>query len=185
MSALSALRRRDSACAAAGCCSRSLDLELAPGEALQITGPNGSGKSSLIRLAGRAARAAGGGTFERRRSRLPTTLWHSTASCRSAERWASGCDRSQRGARGIGLARACAGSGSAVVVGPAEARALARVAASGAPLWLLDEPLNALDADGVGALDELSPSIAQTAAPFSRPRTSRCSGDWRSLELQA
>ena len=28
-----------------------LDLELRPGEALQVTGPNGSGKSSLIRLA--------------------------------------------------------------------------------------------------------------------------------------
>src|SRR5689334_10997431 len=28
-----------------------LDLELAPGEALQVRGPNGSGKSSLIRLA--------------------------------------------------------------------------------------------------------------------------------------
>ena len=28
---------------------------------------------------------------------------------------------------------------------------LARVAASGAPLWLLDEPLNALDTDGARA----------------------------------
>ena len=29
----------------------SLDLEIGPGERLQVTGPNGSGKSSLIRLA--------------------------------------------------------------------------------------------------------------------------------------
>ena len=28
-----------------------LDLELGPGEALQVAGPNGSGKSSLLRLA--------------------------------------------------------------------------------------------------------------------------------------
>jgi heme exporter protein A len=32
---------------------------------------------------------------------------------------------------------------------------LARVAASGAPLWLLDEPLNALDADGAARLETL------------------------------
>jgi heme exporter protein A len=33
--------------------------------------------------------------------------------------------------------------------------ALARVAGSGARLWLLDEPLNALDADGATRLDAL------------------------------
>src|SRR5947208_1738114 len=41
-----------------------LDLELGPGEALQVAGPNGSGKSSLIRLAASLLRAERG-TVER------------------------------------------------------------------------------------------------------------------------
>ena len=39
--------------------------------------------------------------------------------------------------------------------GQAKRATLARVAASGAPLWLLDEPLNALDADGAERLARL------------------------------
>ena len=35
--------------------------------------------------------------------------------------------------------------------GQAKRATLARVAASGAPLWLLDEPFNGLDADGARA----------------------------------
>ena len=37
-----------------------LDLELAPGEALQVAGPNGSGKSSLLRVAAGLLRAVRG-----------------------------------------------------------------------------------------------------------------------------
>ena len=37
--------------------------------------------------------------------------------------------------------------------GQRQRAALARVVASGAPLWLLDEPANGLDADGLARLD--------------------------------
>ena len=56
---------------------------------------------------------------------------------------------------------------------------LARVAASGAPLWLLDEPLNALDADGADAARARSIAAhratrrrgACRVAPAARPAT--------------
>ena len=62
--------------------------------------------------------------------------------------------------------------------------ALARVAASGAPLWLLDEPLNGLDADGVERLDAADRArIARPAARCSPRRTSRCPASGARLEL--
>ena len=44
---------------------------------------------------------------------------------------------------------------------PGQARALARVMASGAPLWLLDEPLNGLDATARRGSTRRSPRIAR------------------------
>ncbi len=62
---------------------------------------------------------------------------------------------------------------------------LARVAASGAPLWLLDEPLNALDTDGAdrlkGSIDAHRASGGAVLAASHQP----LAGDWRTLELGA
>jgi heme exporter protein A len=60
---------------------------------------------------------------------------------------------------------------------------LARVAASGAPLWLLDEPLNGLDADGADRLAQLM--LQQRAAGGAILAASHVplAGDWRRLEL--
>ena len=61
---------------------------------------------------------------------------------------------------------------------------LARVAASRAPLWLLDEPLNALDADGRERLGGTGRAASRRrAVRCSPPRISRLRGDWRRLEL--
>jgi heme exporter protein A len=60
---------------------------------------------------------------------------------------------------------------------------LARVAASGAPLWLLDEPLNALDADGsarlAGLIDRHRAGGGAVLAASHQPLP----GAWPRLEL--
>ena len=133
-----------------------LDLALRPGEAAVVTGPNGVGKSSLLRLAaGLLAPAAG-----RVARSAPVAL--------ADEALALDLERSVRAALGFWarLDRGDADAGLAAMeldaLGEAPVRllstgqrkraALARVVASGSPLWLLDEPLNGLDAAGGAAL---------------------------------
>jgi heme exporter protein B len=68
--------------------------------------------------------------------------------------------------------------------GQAKRAALARVAASGAPLWLLDEPANGLDS-GRRELAWRTPRTPPRlrAARSSRPRMSPLAGEWARLEL--
>ena len=60
---------------------------------------------------------------------------------------------------------------------------LARVAASGAPLWLLDEPLNALDADGSERLDGLIAEHLHEGGTVLAASHQPLPGNWRRLEL--
>ena len=60
---------------------------------------------------------------------------------------------------------------------------LARVAAAGAQLWLLDEPLNGLDADGVGRLERLVADHRATGGAVLAASHSAIGGDWAKLEL--
>jgi heme exporter protein A len=62
---------------------------------------------------------------------------------------------------------------------------LARVAASGAPLWLLDEPLNGLDADGAGRLARLIDRHRSAGGAVLAASHLPLPGDWRTLELGA
>jgi heme exporter protein A len=62
---------------------------------------------------------------------------------------------------------------------------LARVAASAAPLWLLDEPLNALDAEGGERLARLIEDHLKSGGAVLAASHQRLPGDWRRLELQA
>lgn len=137
-----------------------LDLALAPGEMLQVTGPNGSGKSSLIRL------AAGLLAQERGRvERSPLALADDRLALdrelplqRGLRFWATDVDRAMDA---IGIAHLAEVPVRLLSSGQAKRAALARVAASGAPLWLLDEPFNALDSDG---FDRLTDMIADHCA---------------------
>jgi len=134
-----------------------LDLVIGPGGAALVTGPNGAGKSSLIRVAA-GLLAATAGTVER-----------SAAAALADEKLALDPK--------LGLARALAfwgrldGADAAAAMaaldltalaqipvrmlstGQRKRAALARVIASGAPLWLLDEPANGLDGDGLARLE--------------------------------
>jgi heme exporter protein A len=159
-----------------------LDLELEAGEALQVAGPNGSGKSSLIRLAAGLLRAERGRVD---RSELALAddalaLDRELPLKRALSFWNGAVDEAMD-ALGIGhLAHVPVRLLSS---GQARRAALARVAASGAPLWLLDEPINALDADGAARMAHIIGAHLQAGGAVLAASHQALPGDWRRLEL--
>jgi heme exporter protein A len=135
-----------------------IDLGLGAGEAALLTGPNGAGKSSLIRIAAGLLRASAG-LVER-----GATLALADEAAALDERLTLGAAlgfwaRLDRAAAGPGIAAMGLTHLAAVPVrmlstGQRKRAVLARVVASGAPLWLLDEPTNGLDSEGQERLAE-------------------------------
>jgi heme exporter protein A len=161
-----------------------LSFALAPGEALQLAGPNGTGKSSLIRLAAGLLNAAGG-TVER--SPLALSDDHAALDrelpLQSALRfW--GADVSTALDQ-LGIGHLAPVPVRLLSSGQLKRASLARVAASGAPLWLLDEPLNALDADGVERLGQVVAAHRAGGGAVLAASHQPLAGDWRRLELGA
>jgi heme exporter protein A len=132
-----------------------LDLTLEPGGAAIVTGPNGVGKSSLLRIAAGLLRAASG-TVERGDAALAderAALDERLTLGRALGFWA----RLDSAAVGIGMEAMGIPHLAQVPVrmlstGQRKRAVLARVVASAAPLWLLDEPANGLDAEGMERL---------------------------------
>lgn len=129
-----------------------LSLALGPGEAALATGPNGAGKSSLIRLAAGLLRAAAG-TVARAEAALADE--HLALDERQGLEAALGfwVDDPRPGIAAMGLDPLVEMPVRILSAGQRKRAALARVIASGAPLWLLDEPGNGLDADGLSRLE--------------------------------
>jgi heme exporter protein A len=153
-----------------------LDFSLKGGEALRIEGANGSGKTSLLRiLAGLLAPVQGrvlwnGQDAARLReeySKELVYLGHAAAvkdELTAAENLSIACRLAGEGVTGDSVQAALERfglSGNDVAVkrlsqGQRRRAALARLALSaGRPLWLLDEPFSALDAEGISLLDAL------------------------------
>jgi heme exporter protein A len=155
-----------------------LSFRLPPGGALVLTGSNGSGKTSLLRVvAGLLAPAAGGlawgerpvdADIARHRARLhyvghqdavkaalspreTLSFWVALRGG-SAARSAVAIDRALCA---LALERAADWPCRWLSAGQRRRLALARLLAMPAPLWLLDEPLGTLDADGRDRLAEV------------------------------
>ena len=160
-----------------------LDLRLEAGEALHVTGPNGSGKSSLIRLvagllkpnAGKVKRAdvalADEGLALDRELPLGRALafWRGPRLAAAMSMFA--------------LEELAHMPVRLLSTGQAKRARLARVMASGAPLWLLDEPLNGLDRKGVEELDAAVAAHRNAGGAVVAASHGALAGEWRRLEL--
>jgi heme exporter protein A len=160
-----------------------LSFELARGERLQVTGPNGSGKSSLIRLAAGLLRADRG-----RVDRLQLALADDGVAldrelplARALQFWNVSPEQAMDA---LGLAHLGLVPVRLLSSGQLKRATLARVAGSGAPLWLLDEPLIALDTDGAKRLGFLVERHLESGGAILAASHQRLGGEWRKLELR-
>jgi heme exporter protein A len=138
-----------------------LDLALASGEAALVSGPNGVGKSSLIRIAaGLLASAAGSVECEGARALMAEApALDPELPLGAALRFWAGLDGRRNAVpealAAVGLADLAPVPVRMLSTGQRRRAALARVVASGAPIWLLDEPANGLDVASVALLEAL------------------------------
>jgi heme exporter protein A len=152
-----------------------LSFRLSAGDLLRIAGANGSGKTSLLRiLCGLLEPAAGavrwqGSPIRALREEYAKNivyLGHAAAvkdELTAAENLSIACLLAGRAASSSGVEEALARFAvppdkqvKRLSQGQRRRAALARLALSGSvPLWLLDEPLSALDADGIELLKRL------------------------------
>ncbi len=161
-----------------------LDLSLGAGEAVRIAGPNGSGKSSMIRLAA--------GLLEAERGRVERTLLALADDNLALDRelplrralrfWGGAVDPAMEA---LGLAELADVPVRLLSSGQAKRATLARVAASRASLWLLDEPLNALDSEGARRLGRLIEQHLLSGGAVLAASHQGLPGEWRVAELGA
>lgn len=147
------LRMEEIACIRGGrLLFEAIGLTLGAGEAALLTGPNGAGKSSLIRIAAGLLRPSFGRVH---RSAAPSLADEAAAlderlTLEQALRFWARLDSgsAEAGMEAMSLSRLAAVPVRMLSTGQRKRAALARVIASGSPLWLLDEPANGLDAEG-------------------------------------
>lgn len=157
------LTATDLACARGGrLLFEGLSFTVAPGGALRLVGPNGAGKSSLLRLlAGLLEPAAG-------RIERPARLAYAGHEVALKPRRSLGSELAfWARLDGVDAAASRAAADALALTplldlpcellsnGQRRRAAIARAAASGATLWLLDEPEAGLDAASLGRLAEL------------------------------
>ena len=160
-----------------------LDLELGSGDALHVSGPNGSGKSGLIRLVAGLLRPTAG-RIERAEAALADNLLaldRELPLSRALAFWMG--PNLTRATLAFALDELAHVPVRLLSTGQVKRAQLARVMASGAPLWLLDEPQNGLDRNGLAELDvAITEHRAQGGAVLAASHTP-LAGQWRTMEL--
>ena len=172
-----------------------VDLDLAPGACLLVTGPNGAGKSTLLRvLAGLAAPTDG--ELERPDRAVVGYLGHDPLVYRELTplenltlfarlyRVKDPGERTRMLLERFGLWERRDDRVSTFSRGMQQRLALCRVQLHEPQLLLLDEPFNALDADGAALLDRALDKLAGRAlvvATHDPARVERLATHW--LEL--
>ena len=136
--------------------ARGLTLALGDGDAALVTGANGAGKSTFIRVAAGLLAPAAGRVVRAGRLALLGEAHALDPERRLGDAlafWAR-LDGTAARAHEWGLAALAEVPVRLLSTGQRRRAALARVAASGAAIWLLDEPATGLDAAGVALLEE-------------------------------
>lgn len=133
-----------------------LDLTLDAGAAALVTGPNGVGKSSLVRIAAGLLRPTAGSVMRDGAVALLTeahALDPEQPLAHALAFWVG--SRAGAALAAVGLD----GLGEVPVrilsTGQRRRAGMARIVGSAAPIWLLDEPANGLDAEGMTRLEAL------------------------------
>jgi heme exporter protein A len=146
-----------------------LGFSLVPGGILLLRGPNGSGKSSLLRLMAGLLKPAEGELFRdgmpiaqdadghRRRLAFLSHLDALKPALSAAENLAFWCGSTsvETALAALNIAQLRDRPARLLSQGQRRRLALARILASRASLWLLDEPTNALDDEAVTLFERL------------------------------
>jgi heme exporter protein A len=160
----------------------SLSLELGAGDGVLVTGPNGSGKSSLLRLIAGLLQPDSG-TVEAVNTSLADdnlALDRELPLGRALSFWGGGVDAATEA---VGLARLRDVPVRLLSAGQRKRATIARVAASGAKLWLLDEPLNGLDANAAVLVAKLIEKHRASGGAVIAASHTLLDGRWTPLEL--
>jgi heme exporter protein A len=136
---------------------RGLSFELRGGEALQVAGPNGIGKTSLIRIVAGLLRPLEGrvereGAVALLDDRLALDEHRPLGAALAFWQRLDG----HAAAVGFGLDALLDVPVRYLSTGQRKRAAFARLAGRNAPIWLLDEPLNGLDADAAALAEALT-----------------------------